>query len=92
MGRLAGLLRQIRDGDAVAYEFELPKRFEPRPRRTRVERTFVLLDLGVSFADVCWVRVTEPDGAVVTADPGGDGVWYVDLVSVTPVDGGYGAK
>jgi hypothetical protein len=86
---LFGPLPAFRDGDALAYEFELSERFQPRPGRTRVERTFVLLDLGVSFADVCWLRTTNPDGSVVIVDPGGDGIWYVDLVSVTPVDGGY---
>jgi hypothetical protein len=48
-----GPLPGFRHGDVVAYEFELPVRFEPWPGRTRLERTFVLLDVGVSFANPC---------------------------------------
>jgi hypothetical protein len=66
----------------VAYEWELPERFEPWPGRTQLERTFVLLDLGVSCANPCWVRQTEADGSVVEADPRGQDSWYVDLITV----------
>ena len=77
-----GPLPGYRLGNVVAYEFELPKRFEPWPGRTRLERTFVLLDVGVSFANPCWVRQTKPDGSVVEVDPHGRDSWYVDLVKV----------
>lgn len=77
-----GPLPGFRLGDVVAYEFELPKRYEPWPGRTRLERTFVLLDVGVSFANPCWAREMKPDGSVVDADPHGRDWWYVDLVAV----------
>jgi hypothetical protein len=79
---LFGPLPGYRLGDVVAYEWELPERFEPWPGRTRLERTFVLLDVGVSFANPCWVRETRADGSVVEADPNGRDSWYVDLISV----------
>lgn len=84
---LFGPLPGYRDGSVVAYEFELPERFEPRPGRTRIERTFVLLDLGISFADVCWLHEHRPDGSTETVDP--DGGWYVDLISVEDGAGGF---
>ena len=77
-----GPLPGLRLGNVVAYEWELPERFEPWPGRTRLERTFVLLDLGVSLANPCWVRETKADGSVVEADPRGQDSWYVDLVTV----------
>ena len=86
---LFGPLPGLRDGNVIAYEFELPPRFEPRPGRTRVERTFALLDLGVSFADVCWFAERRPDGSVVSVDPDGSGIWYVDLISVEPTERGF---
>jgi hypothetical protein len=79
---LFGPLPGFRYGDVVAYEWELPERFEPWPGRTRLERTFVLLDVGVSFANPCWVRETRADGSVVEVDPNGRDSWYVDLISV----------
>lgn len=77
-----GPLPGYRLGDVVAYEWELPGRFEPWPGRTLVERTFVLLDLGVSFANPCWVREHRRDGSILEADPQGRGSWYVDLITV----------
>lgn len=77
-----GPLPGFRLGNVVAYEFELPERYEPWPGRTRLERTFVLLDVGVSFANPCWMRETKPDGAVFEVDPHGRNSWYVDLVTV----------
>src|SRR6266540_2128263 len=79
---LFGPLPGFRHGDVVAYEFQLPERFEPWPGRSRVERTFVLLDVGVSFANPCWMRCTNADGSVTEADPLGADGWYVDLVTV----------
>jgi len=81
-GSLFSPLPGVRVGDVVAYEFELPERFEPWPGRTRLERTFVLLDVGVSFANPCWRRATEADGSVVEMDPRGSDSWYVDFVTV----------
>jgi hypothetical protein len=66
----------------LAYEFELPDSFEPWPGRTLLERTFVLLDLGVSFANPCWARHVKPDGSVVDRAAEGSDTWYVDLVTV----------
>jgi hypothetical protein len=77
-----GPLPGFRLGDVVAYEMELPERFEPWPGRTRLERTFVLLDVGVSFAQPCWVRETKADGRLVEMDPRGRESWYVDLLAV----------
>jgi hypothetical protein len=79
---LFGPLPAFRLGEVVAYEFELPQRFEPWPGRTRLERTFVLLDVGVSFANPCWVRARNPDGSLTEVDPRGRDSWYVDLVTV----------
>src|SRR5260370_5526540 len=80
--RLFGPLAGARDAGVVAYEFELPDSFEPWPGRTLLERTFVLLDLGVSFANPCWARHVKPDGTVVDRGPEGSDTWYVDLVTV----------
>ena len=81
-----GPLPGLRDGDVLAYEFALPERFVPWPDRTNVDRTFVLLDLGVSFTQPCWQYVVEEDGTRtpgVDAESTGDRAWYVDLVEVT---------
>jgi hypothetical protein len=84
--RLFGPLPGMRSGDVVAYEFELPPRFEPWSGRSRLERTFVLLDVGVSFANPCWQRATRLDGSVVETDPKGRDSWYVDLIDVETLD------
>jgi hypothetical protein len=80
--RLFGPLPGARHGEVVAYEFELPDSYEPWPGRTLLERTFVLLDLGVSFANPCWARQLRPDGTVVDREAEGSATWYVDLISV----------
>lgn len=67
---LFGPLPGRRLGDVVAYEFQIPERFVPAPGRSDVERTFVLLDVGVSFANPFWFTGAEVD------------TWYVDLISV----------
>lgn len=77
-----GPLPGVRLGNVVAYEFELPERFEPRPGLTRLQRVFVLLDLGVSFSDPCWARRRDDDGTVFENDPNSLVAWYVDLVKV----------
>jgi hypothetical protein len=80
--RLFGPLPGFRHGAVVAYEFELPAEFEPWPGRTLLERTFVLLDLGISFANPCWARRVMPDGSIVDRRSEGNDTWYVDLVTV----------
>ncbi len=62
---LFGPLPGIRHGNAIAYEFALPERFEPKPGRTRLERVFILADFGVSMAQPCWRREVRADGTVV---------------------------
>jgi hypothetical protein len=84
---LFGPLPGLRLDDVIAYEFELPARFEPWPGRSRLERTFVLLDVGVSFANPCWRQATNADGSIVSNDPSGEQSWYVDLISVDVTDG-----
>ena len=81
-GPLFGPLPGFRLGEVVAYEFQLPDRFEPWPGRTLIERTFVLLDVGVSFANPCWVRARNPDSTLIEVDLKGKDSWYVDLVAV----------
>ena len=77
-----GPLPGKRDGNVLAYEFELPERFETWPGRNRVERIFVLLDLGVAFDNTNWCRVRNVQGQLIERDPHGVGSWYVDLVTV----------
>jgi uncharacterized protein DUF402 len=79
---LFGPLPGVRHEGVVAYEFELPDSFEPWPGRTLLERTFVLLELGVSFANPCWARQLRADGTVVDRGPAENDTWYVDLVTV----------
>ncbi len=67
---LFGPLPAQRLGDVVAYEFQIPEHFVPAPGRSDVERTFVLLDVGVSFANPFYFTGAEAD------------TWYVDLISV----------
>jgi hypothetical protein len=82
---LFGPLPGVRDGQAVAYEYALPARFEPRPGRNRLQRTFLLTDVGVALAMPCWRRATNLVGDVTPGvDPGLDEpAWYVDLMHVT---------
>lgn len=75
--QLFGPLPGLRAGDVVAYEFALPERFVPAPGRSSIERTFVLLDVGVSFANPFWFADAEAD------------TWYVDLISVEQHDDHY---
>ena len=84
---LFGPIPGVRLGDVVAYDVELPESFEPWPGRSRVERTFVLLDAGVSFADVCWGRHHLPNGQIIKGDAAG--TWYVDLISVKQIESRY---
>ena len=88
-GALLGPLPGLRDGEAVAYEFELPDRFVARPGRSRLERVFVLLDLGVSMSVPCWQWMRADDATLVAgvdADRATPSTWYVDLVTVSVTD------
>ncbi len=87
--QLLGPLPGAQHGEVVAYEFELPANFEPWPGRTLVERTFVLLELGVSFANPCWIRCIKPDGRCVDREQEGRDTWYVDLITVEQEDNRY---
>jgi hypothetical protein len=73
-----GPLPGILDGDTLAYEFRLPADFVPWPGRTRLERVFVLLDLGVSMSQPVWQSAPGVDRGRA-----GRNSWYVDLVHVT---------
>lgn len=75
---LFGPLPGVRLGDTLAYEFQLPERFVPWPGRTRLERVFVLLDLGVSMSIPAWRSAGATDRTEA-----GPTTWYVDLVHVT---------
>jgi hypothetical protein len=77
---LFGPLPGVRDGDALTYEFELPKRFPPWPGRTSLQRVFALLDLGVSMSLPAWRPSAGYD-----RDATEPSAWYVDLVHVTTV-------
>jgi hypothetical protein len=83
-----GPLPGIRIGDTLAYEFQLPDRFIPWPGRSRLERVFVLLDLGVSMARPCWRRMRTADGEVdgIDAHLEEPKTWYVDLIHVTHLE------
>ncbi len=70
----AGPFHGIRLGDVVAYDFALDKSFTPRSGLTRWERAYLLLDLGVQFANPLWWRGDEATS------------WYVDLVRLTVAD------
>ncbi len=63
---LFGPLPGVRVDDTLAYEYELAPRLASWPGRTRIDRSFVLLDLGVSMALPAWRPrhgpiLTEPD-------------------------------
>lgn len=79
---LFGPLPGRRSGNVLAYEMQAPARFELWPGRSRVERKYALLDLGVSFGIPCWCRTTRPDGTVTSIPDEQQHSWYVDLVSV----------
>jgi hypothetical protein len=79
---LFGPLPGVRSDDTLAYEFELPDRFTPWPGRTRLERVFVLLDLGVSMSLPAWRSTPGVD-----RDKSGPDTWYVDLVHITAEHG-----
>lgn len=69
-------------GDVIAYEMQAPANFTPWPGRSRVERKYALLDLGVSFGIPCWSRWNRQDGTTVSIPVEQKDNWYVDLVTV----------
>jgi hypothetical protein len=75
---LFGPLPGIRDGDTLAYEFELSADFVPWPGKTRLERVFVLLDLGVSMSQPVWRSALHAN-----RENAGPDTWYIDLVHIT---------
>jgi hypothetical protein len=84
-GPLFGPLPGVRDGNALAYEFELPEQYIPRPGRSRLDRVFVLLDVGVQIVQPCWDWKMNDRGELSPGLDGGLGVhttWYVDLLEV----------
>jgi hypothetical protein len=64
-----------RRGDAVAYEFELHEALVPRPGTTRLERVFVLLDVGIQLSNPPYWHGADA------------ACWYVDLVTVSGGNG-----
>jgi hypothetical protein len=86
---LLGPLPARRLGDVVAFEVEAPEEFEPWPGRSRVERRFALLDLGVAFGQPCWHTWRRPGRSTVEIPAEQRDSWYVDLVTVEHLqDGG----
>ena len=79
---LLGPLPGRRIGDVIAYEMQAPASFDPWPGRSRLERKYALLDVGVSLGIPCWSRHTRADGTVVTMPPEQEHSWYVDLMTV----------
>ncbi len=79
---LFGPLPAFRLGDVLAYEMAAPERFEPWPSRTRLQRTFVLLKLGVSLNIPCWGQATLRNGNHVEVPAADEDTWYVDLITV----------
>jgi len=83
---LFGPLPGVLMGDTLAYEFELSPRYIPWPGRTRLERIFVLLDLGVSMSQPAWRHVVDARGELaggIDHERSEPTTWYVDLVHVT---------
>ncbi|WP_152365512.1 DUF402 domain-containing protein [Microlunatus speluncae] len=83
---LFGPLPGVRLDNVLAYEMAAPERFEPWPDRTSLQRTFVLLDLGVSLNIPCWRKATLRNGNRVEVPAADEGTWYVDLITVDQPD------
>jgi hypothetical protein len=66
----------VRLCEAIAYEFHLDPTLTPRPGTTRLERVYVLLDLGVQLSNPPSWHGTDA------------ACWYVDLVTITNNNGG----
>lgn len=86
---LFGPLPARRLGQVLVYEMQAPEQFEPWPRRSRIERKYALLDLGVSFGNPCWSRWQRSDGTAITIPPEQKDSWYVDLVTIDRDAGAY---
>lgn len=85
---LFGPLPARRSGTAVAYEMQAPDSYEPWPGRSRLERKYALLDLGVTLGLPCWRRHVRPDSSVLELPPEAEDSWYVDLVAVAEPEPG----
>ncbi|NYE72615.1 ribonuclease FAU-1 family protein [Microlunatus parietis] len=81
-GDLFGPLPGMRRGDVLAYEMRAPDRFEPWPGRSRVERIYVLLDLGISLSIPSWRRALLRDGTRIEIPATEEETWYIDLITV----------
>lgn len=79
---LLGPLPGRRLGNVIAYEMQAPASFDPWPGRSRLERNYALLDVGVSFGIPCWSRHTRADGTVFAMPPEQEHSWYVDLMTI----------
>lgn len=79
---LLGPLPGRRSGNVISFEMQAPAAFETWPGRSRVERKFALLDVGVSFGVPCWSTHTRSDGTVYSVPSEQQDCWYVDLVTV----------
>ena len=79
---LFGPLPGRRLGQVIAYEMQAPSSFYPWPGRSRLERKFALLDVGVSFGIPCWSRHTRRDSTVFSVPPVQEHCWYIDLVTI----------
>lgn len=79
---LLGPLPGRRIGNVIAYEMQAPVSFEPWPGRSRLERSYALLDVGVSLGIPCWAKHTRKDGTVFTMPPEQESTWYVDLITI----------
>ena len=79
---LFGPIPGRRLGDVIAYESQAPATFTPWPGRSRVERKYALLDLGVSFGIPCWSHWHQADGTTVAIPVEQQDMWYVDLVTI----------
>ena len=87
---LFGPLPARRLGQVLVYEMQAPEQFEPWPGRSRIERKYALLDLGVSFGKPCWSRWHRSDGTTITIPSEQEDSWYVDLVTIDrDAAGGY---
>ncbi|MGO1975066.1 MAG: DUF402 domain-containing protein [Propionibacteriaceae bacterium] len=68
--------------NVVSFEMQAPTSYQPWPGRTRVERKYALLDVGVVFGLPCWARGTRLDGSTFEIPQQQKESWYIDLVTV----------
>lgn len=79
---LFGPLPGRRCGQVIAYEMQAPADFEVWPGRSRVERKYALLDVGVALGIPCWSGYTRTGGEITSIPPEQKDGWYVDLMTV----------